>query len=162
VTIYPAASSDRGVRLVTGFMWTLAAVFAVGGVVVLLADTWVVGGVLLASALGTVAMAVYARGAQPVEYETVGGGITIRRRSGTGLRYEGEITATRRGKLGLRVGGNGGVYAYTGRYRAEKRFVTAYVTNLRSVVLLRVGAAELALSPADPDAFVREQGGGYA
>ena len=65
-----------------------------------------------------------------------------------------------RGALGWRVAGDGGGYGYLGRFRAEGRTVSAYVTDRARVVVLEVGGTALALSPDDPDDFVERVGNG--
>jgi hypothetical protein len=86
----------------------------------------------------------------------------VYRRKAAPKRFEGPISLARRGRLGLRIAGDGGAYGYLGRFRADGKTVSAFVTSAADVVLLRVGESELALSPADPSSFVAEVGGLHA
>ena len=54
------------------------------------------------------------------------------------------------------MAGDGGGYGYLGRFRAEGRTVSTFVTDRSKVVLLDVGGSALAVSPEDPDGFVEE------
>jgi hypothetical protein len=57
----------------------------------------------------------------------------------------------------LRLCGNAGLFSFTGWYRSKALGVyRAWVTDLRSTVVLRFEKRTAVLSPADPDAFVRD------
>jgi hypothetical protein len=72
------------------------------------------------------------------------------------MTWLGAVGNIRRGRLGLRVAGSGGLYGYLGRFRAEGRSVRAFVTDRDRVVLLGVGETHVAVSPDDPERFVTE------
>lgn len=53
--------------------------------------------------------------------------------------------------------GNGGLFSFTGWYRNKILGVyRAWVTDLRSTVILRFEKRAVVLSPADPNAFIRD------
>lgn len=57
----------------------------------------------------------------------------------------------------LRLCGNGGLFSFTGWYRKKTLGVyRAWVTDLRSTVILRFEKRAVVLSPADPNAFIRD------
>jgi len=159
---YPAASLDRGARLVTTTVWALAAGLTILGVVVAVVASVVTGAVLIGGAASVAALALAFRPRQPVAYVTDESGLEIVRAGASARRFEGAIADVRRGKLGLRIAGDGGAYGYLGRFRADGRTVDAFVTDRAGVVLLRVGERTLAISPADPDGFVASIGGRHA
>jgi len=97
---------------------------------------------------------------EPQSYDVGADVLQVRRRSASPSSFTGTIAHVRRGRLGLRVAGDGGAYGYLGRFRADGRSVRTFVTDRQSVVLLDVGGAALALSPRDPDRFVTEVGRG--
>lgn len=158
---FPAAPLDRLARVVTAFVWGLAAVFVVAGVVMIEAGTaWVAGLVMLVVGVLLAAMSWSYRLREPLSYAIEDRAVSIGRRSASPRRFEGPVTRARRGALGWRVAGDGGVYGYLGRFRAEGKTVHAFVTDRTRVVLLEVGDTGLAISPADPDSFVVEVGRG--
>jgi hypothetical protein len=57
----------------------------------------------------------------------------------------------------LRIFGNGGLYSFTGLFWSSKlgRF-RAYITDPTRTVILRFADRVVVISPADPDAFVRD------
>jgi hypothetical protein len=97
---------------------------------------------------------------RPVAYVVAEERLEIERAGIRSRTFVGRIGEARRGRLGLRIVGDGGGYGYLGRFRAEGHVVEAFVTSRRDVVLLRAGGRRLALSPADPDAFVAALAGG--
>jgi hypothetical protein len=147
-------------RILTALVWVLAGVFAVLGAVMLASGEGWASLHLLAVGVGLAVMLVVMRRHEPLEYAVEEGAISIRRRSAAPRRFDGIPSRVRRGVLGLRVFGDGGGYGYLGRFRAEGQTVQAFVTDRARVVLLEVGASGLAISPADPDAFVVEVGSG--
>ena len=50
------------------------------------------------------------------------------------------------------------VYGYAGKFRAEGKTVSAFVTSTANVVVLTVGDRNLAVSAADPDEFILAAG----
>jgi PH (Pleckstrin Homology) domain-containing protein len=157
---FEAAPLDRTARIATRTMWAAAAASVVaGGAVAALGSGW--SGLLLVM-LGAflVVMLAWMRRIEPRSYDVGDGLLQVRRRSASASSFSGTISDMRRGRLGLRVFGDGGAYGYLGRFRADGRAVRAFVTDRQSVVLLDVGGASLALSPRDPDRFVAEVGRG--
>jgi hypothetical protein len=154
--IFPAAPLDGLARAVTALVWVLAAVFVAAGASMSAAGSGWPGILLAAVGVLLAVMSIVLRRLQPVSYALETGAVSIRRRSAPARRFEGSLTGVHPGRLGWRVFGDGGGYGYLGRYRAEGRTVQAFVTDRTRVVLLDVGAAGLAVSPADPHAFVAE------
>jgi hypothetical protein len=114
------------------------------------------GAVLLAGGVFIAATMWYLGRIRPFEYLLEDAGfVALRRRTGP-KRFAGRSRGARRGRLGLRVAGDGGGYGYVGRFRAGGRTVRAFVTDRDCVVLFDVGVASLAVSPADPDVFLAE------
>ncbi len=156
LAVFPAASLDGTARVVTRGLWVLSAVLALAGAGLLGAGVAVTGAVLVACGVLEAALVWYLGRLRPVEYLLEDGGLAIRRRKVATKHYSGALRNARRGRLGMRVAGDGGGYGYLGRYRAEGRTVHAFVTNRDVVVLLDVGDTTLAVSPGDPDAFLAE------
>lgn len=159
-TSFEAAPLDRTARIVTRSIWALAIVFVLVGAVIAAFGSTASGIVMLAVGVLVVVLNVWMRRIQPLSYDVGADGLRVRRRSAAPSSFAGRIGRVRRGSLGLRVFGDGGGYGYLGRYRADGRTVRAFVTDRRSVVLLDVGDAPIALSPRDPDQFVAEAAGG--
>jgi hypothetical protein len=155
---FPAAPLDGTARSVTRLVWGLALVFGVAGLVLLAVTEPVVGATLVLVALVDGGIAWWLRAREPVAYLIEDDGLVVERRHAGPRRYVGRLAELRRGSLGLRVAGDGGAYGYLGKFRAGGRTVDAFVTSRRDVVLLSVGDRELALSPADPDAFIAAAG----
>ena len=157
---FPAAPLDRMARLVTASVWGLAVVFAAVGLVMVGAGPTWPGVLLLIVGVLLAVMSWSYRLREPLSYAIEDRAVSIDRRSAATRRFEGSVTRVRRGALGWRVAGDGGVYGYLGRFRAEGRTVHAFVTDRKRVVLLEAGETGLAISPADPDSFVAEVGRG--
>ena len=158
---FPAAPLDRMARIVTASVWGLAAVFGIAGLVMIGAgSTWAVGLVMLVAGVLLAVMLWSYRRREPLTYAFEDRAVSIGRRSAAPRSFEGPVTRVRRGALGWRVAGDGGVYGYLGRFRAEGKTVHAFVTDRKRVVLLDVGDTGLAISPPDPDSFVAEVRGG--
>jgi hypothetical protein len=155
--VFAAAPLDRLGRIVTLSMWALAGAFAIGGAVVVSdsAEGWI----LVAAAVALAATSLWTRRLTPRAYVIGDDALTIRRRASE-KRWPGVATGARRGSLRLRVAGDGGVYGYLGRYRANGSTVHAYVTDRARVVLVDVGGRTIAVSPLSPDEFVSEVGRG--
>jgi hypothetical protein len=141
-------------------MWIAAAAsFVAGAGVAALGSGWS-GLVLVALGAFLVVLLAWTRRIEPLSYDVGDGVLQVRRRSASPSSFRGTIAHVRRGRLGVRVAGDGGAYGYLGRFRADGRTVRTFVTDRRSVVLLDVGDARLALSPSDPERFVAEVGRG--
>jgi Bacterial PH domain len=159
-TTFEAASLDRTARVATRTMWLAAAGTVTAGVAVAaLGSAWSGLGLVVLGAF-LVALLAWMRRSEPRSYDVGDGVLQVRRRSASPSSFSGTIADVRRGRMGLRVFGDGGAYGYLGRFRADGRTVRAFVTDRRNVVLLDVGGAPLALSPRDPDRFVAEVGRG--
>jgi hypothetical protein len=157
--VYRAAPLDRLARIVTRLMWA-------GGGVSLAAGAWLAasddggGWILILVGALLVAMTGYLWRLQPLEYLVEEGAFAVRRRSAAPKHFSGALSGARPGALGMRIAGDGGVYGYLGRYRAEGRTVHAFVTDRTKVALLDVGETSLAVSPGDRDQFLVEVGRG--
>ncbi len=154
-TTYSAASLDSTARVVTALVWALSVGLLVGGVVALQRDATPAGVILLAVGGSVLAVHAWLRRLEPRAYVVEPGTLRVERRSDV-RSFVGPFRNVRRGALGLRVAGDGGGYGYLGRFRADGRTVSAFVTNRAKVVLLDIGDRPLAVSPDDPDAFVEE------
>jgi hypothetical protein len=152
---FSAAALDRTARVTTWLLWALAIGLIVGGVVALQRGGAPAGAILLGIGGFIAAMHAWLRRREPQAFVVEDGALRVERRSGA-RRFAGPFRNVRRGKLGLRVAGDGGGYGYLGRFRAEGQTVSTFVTDRSKVVLLDVGGAALAVSPDDPDAFVEE------
>jgi hypothetical protein len=157
---FEAAPLDRMARIVTRSVWLLAAGLVVAGAGVSVFGSRAAGLVTVVVGLLFAVTVVWMRRIEPQAYEVGEGALQVRRRSAAPASFSGPIASVRRGALGFRVWGDGGGYGYLGRYRAEGRTVSAFVTDRKNVVLLEVGDKALALSPRDPDGFLAEVGRG--
>jgi len=151
---YEAAALDLTGRVVTVLIWLLGIGLVVGGVLAIRQGGTPAGAILLAVGGSLVAVHWWLRRREPRAYVVEEGALHVERRSAAPRRFAGPVRNVRRGALGWRVAGDGGGYGYLGRFRAEGRTVSAYVTDRAKVVLLDVGEESLALSPDDPDEFV--------
>jgi len=158
-TSFRAAELDPTARVVTVLVWLLAAGLLVGGVLALQQGASLAGAILLGVGGSLVALHAWLRRIEPRTYVVEEGALNVERRSDT-RRFVGPFRNVRRGALGWRVAGDGGGYGYLGRFRAEGRTVSAFVTDRTKVVLLDIGDQALALSPDDPDGFVEQVGRG--
>ena len=153
---FSAAPLDRTARVVTRGVWLLALALALIGLGLVATGGTRTGGFLLLAAALDAGLIWYLGRLQPVAYVVEDRGFSVRRRGTSAKHFSGSSSAARRGRLGLRVVGDGGGYGYLGRYRAEGRTVHAFVTNRDRVVLLDVGESAVAVSPTDPEAFIAE------
>jgi Bacterial PH domain len=159
-TTFEAAPLDRTARITTRTMWVAAAAsVGVGAALAVLEPPWS-GLVLVVLGALLVGLLAWMRRIEPRSYDVGDGALQVRRRSASPSSFSGTIANVRRGRLGLRVAGDGGAYGYLGRFRADGGTVRTFVTDRKNVVLLEVGGARLALSPRDPDLFVAEVGRG--
>jgi len=156
--VFVAAPLDRTARIVTGLVWALGAVFLVAGLVVLAVSPSPVALALLASAFAIGALIAWYRPRRPMVYELDQGALVVQRRRSAPRRFTGPISHVRRGRLGLRLAGDGGIYGYLGKFRAEGTTVSAFVTSTANVVVLSIGDRNVALSPAEPDEFIAAAG----
>jgi hypothetical protein len=154
--VYPAARLDGLARALTMMTWVLAAAVAAAGVFTLSTEPRWAAVLLLLVGVGLLGVCEVSRRSLPVAYEVDGDGVVVHRHGRADRRFVGVASDVRRGRLTLRVAGSGGLYGYLGRFRAEGQSVRAYVTDRARVVLLVVGEARVAVSPADPETFVAE------
>jgi hypothetical protein len=152
---FSAAALDRTARVTTWLLWAFALGLIVAGVVALQQGAAAGGAILLGAGGFIAALHAWLRRRQPQAFVVEDGVLRVERRSGM-RRFSGPFRNVRRGELGLRVAGDGGGYGYLGRFRAEGRTVSTFVTDRSKVVLLDVGGSALAVSPEDPDGFVVE------
>ena len=157
---FEAAPLDRTARVTTRAMWIAAAGSLIAGAAVAALGSGWSGLLLIALGAFLVVLLAWTRRIEPRSYDVGDGVLQVRRRAASASGFSGPIAHVRRGRLGLRIAGDGGAYGYLGRFRAEGRTVRTFVTDRQSVVLLDVGGASLALSPRDPDRFVAEVGRG--
>ena len=159
-TTFDAADLDLAARIVTALVWVLAAGLAAGGAFVFSAGGRPAGVLLILVGLSLAVLYAWLGRIEPRSYVVEDYGLCILRRSAAPRRFVGALEKPHRGALGWRVAGDGGGYGYLGRFRAEGRTVSAYVTDRARVVLLEAGGTALALSPDDPDDFVERVGNG--
>jgi hypothetical protein len=152
---FEAAALDTTARVTTWALWAFAVALLVAGIVALQQGSAPAGAVLLGVGGSIAAMHAWLRRRAPHAFVVEEGALRVERRSGT-RRFVGPLRNVRRGALGWRVAGDGGGYGYLGRFRAEGKTVSTFVTDRSKVVLLDVGGSALAVSPDDPDAFVEE------
>ncbi len=159
-TIFDAADLDLAARMVTALVWVLAAGLTAGGAVVFGSGARPAGVVLILVGLSLAGLHAWLRRMEPRSYVVEDYELSILRRSASPRRFVGSMANPHRGALGWRAAGDGGGYGYLGRFRAEGRTVSAYVTDRARVVLPEVGDTALAVSPGDPDDFVERVGRG--
>ena len=150
-TTIAAAPLDRAARVATGLVWVVAVLlWAAGGGAFANGDTSV-GALMIAAALVDVALCLWVRRIQPVGYRLEPDCLVVERRRAGDLRIPGPLGAVTRQGLGLRVLGSGGLYGYIGRFRLRGGgMARAFATDLGRLVVVAVGEASIAISPADP------------
>jgi hypothetical protein len=139
------------IKVVTGLVLAMiAALFLAAGKV---------GAMLFAvAALSAVALFCYLRA--PVAYEITGDELTVRLRLGQKVfpAVTGCETLTARPPRGVRLWGNGGLFAATGIFWNQAYGVyRAYITSARyqDYVLVATRARKILISPEDPAEFVK-------
>lgn len=144
-------------RTATALMWVAAAVLwaLAGGA--LLTGASGVGVVMVGAAALIAGLCAYYRRRQPLGYRIEPDALVVVERAGE-RRIDGPVANPRDGGLGLRVFGSGGLYGYLGRFRlaGHKGSARAYVSDLRRVAVVDVGAVAVAISPEDKAAFLQE------
>jgi Bacterial PH domain len=149
---YPTAPMSPAIKISTGMVLAMNLGFFVAAI---WAEVFLLGGLLLA------AVTFFCYRCAPVAYELRSDRLIVRFRRG-----EKEFspvrrcsTLTERLPFGLRLWGNGGLFAATGIFwnRALGVF-RAYVTSCRyqDMVMVETTRQRIIISPEDPDQFVKE------
>jgi hypothetical protein len=157
---FQAAELDLNAKIVTRIVWLVAVGTVVGGALLFAGGGRPAGVLLVLIGLSLIALNVWLRRIEPRSYVLDDHGLSILRRSAAPRVFTGTLRNPHRGVLGWRVAGDGGGYGYLGRFRAEGRTVSAFVTDRAKVVLLDVEGLAVAVSPDDPDDFVERLGYG--
>jgi hypothetical protein len=145
------APMSTAIKVITGLVLAMAAAMLLAG-----AKVW---GLLLGGAiLATVALFCYLWA--PVAYELMGDELTVRMRLGQKVfpAVTGCETLSTRPPMGIRLWGNGGLFAATGIFWNQAYGVfQAYVTSARyqDYVLVATRTRKILISPEDPAEFVR-------
>ncbi|MDO9531697.1 MAG: PH domain-containing protein [Deltaproteobacteria bacterium] len=146
-----SAPMSTAIKVITGLVLAMAALMLLAGVKV-----W---GLLLGGAiLAIVALFCYLRA--PVAYELTGDELTVRLRLGRKVfpAVTGCSTLSARPPMGLRLWGNGGLFAATGIFWNQAYGVyRVYVTSARyqDYVLVATRTRKILISPGNPAEFVR-------
>ena len=145
------APMSTAIKVITGLVLAMAAAMLLAGVKV-----WglLLGGTILA----TVALFCYLWA--PVAYELMGDELTVRMRLGQKVfpAVTGCETLSARPPMGLRLWGNGGLFAATGIFWNQAYGVfRAYVTSARyqDYVLVATRTRKILISPENPAEFIR-------
>jgi Bacterial PH domain len=146
-----SAPMSTAIKVITGLVLAMTAVM-------LLAGVKIIGLLLGGGLLATVALFCYLYA--PIAYELRGDELTVRFRLGQKVfpAVTGCETLSARPPMGLRLWGNGGLFAATGIFwnRAYGIF-RAYVTSARyqDYVLVATRTQKILISPENPAEFVR-------
>ena len=145
-----SAPMSTAIKVITGLVLTMTAVMLLAGVKV-----WgmLLGGGLLA----TVALFCYLYA--PMAYELTGDELTVRLRLGQKIfpAVTGCSTLSARPPMGVRLWGNGGLFAATGIFWNQAYGVfRVYVTSARyqDYVLVETRTQKILISPENPEEFV--------
>jgi len=146
-----SAPMSTAIKVITGLVLTMT-------VVMLLAGVKVWGMLLGGGLLATVALFCYLYA--PMAYELTGDELTVRLRLGQKIfpAVTGCSTLSARPPMGVRLWGNGGLFAATGIFWNQAYGVyRAYVTSARyqDYVLVETRTRKILISPEDPAEFVR-------
>lgn len=146
-----SAPMSTAIKVITGLVLVMTAVMLIAGMKV-----W---GLLLGGAiLAAVAMFCYLRA--PMAYELAGDQLTVRFRMGRKVfpAVTGCATLYARPPMGVRLWGNGGLFAATGIFWNPAYGVyRAYVTSARfqDYVLVSTRTQKVLISPENPEDFVQ-------
>jgi hypothetical protein len=145
------APMSPAIKFITGLVLVMAAALLLAGVKI--SGLWL-GGTVLAAIIFFCYL--YA----PMAYELTGDQLTVRFRAGQKVfpAVTGCATLAARPPRGLRLWGNGGLFAATGIFWNKAYGVfRAYVTSARyqDYVLVETRAQKILISPEDPEAFVK-------
>jgi hypothetical protein len=146
-----AAPMSTAIKVITGLVLAMAAAMLLAG-----AKVWglLLGGAILA------AVALFCYLWAPVAYELMGDELTVRFRLGQKVfpAVTGCSTLSARPPMGVRLWGNGGLFAATGIFwNKEYGVFRAYVTSARyqDYVLVATRTRKILISPENPAEFVR-------
>ena len=146
-----SAPMSPAIKVITGLALVMTAMILIAGVKVC--------GLLWGSAvLATVVIFCYLYA--PIAYELTGDELTVRFRLGQKVfpAVTGCSTLSARPPMGLRLWGNGGLFAATGIFWNKAHGVfRAYVTSARyqDYVLVATRTQKILISPENPAEFVR-------
>ena len=146
-----SAPMSTAIKVITGLVLAMTAVMLLAGV-----KFW---GMLLAGGLlATVALFCYLYA--PMAYELTGDELTVRLRLGRKVfpAVIGCSTLSARPPMGLRLWGNGGLFAATGIFWNQAYGVyRVYVTSARyqDYVLVETRTQKILISPENPVEFVK-------
>ena len=146
-----SAPMSPAIKFITGLVLVMTVVFLIAGLKVC-------GLLLGGAALATVVFFCYLYA--PVAYELTGDQLTVRFRMGQKVfpGVTGCATLTARPPMGLRLWGNGGLFAATGIFWNKAYGVyRAYVTSARyqDYILVVTRTRKVLISPENPAEFVR-------
>ena len=146
-----SAPMSPAIKFITGLVLVMI-------VVMLMAGAKVCGFWLVAAGLATVAFFCYLYA--PIAYELTGDQLTVQFRMGQRVfnGVTGCETLTARPPMGLRLWGNGGLFAATGIFWNKAYGVyRVYVTSARyqDYVLVETRTQKILISPENPENFVR-------
>jgi hypothetical protein len=146
-----SAPMSPAIKVITGLVLVMTTVFLIAGVKVCVL---LLGGSLMA------AVVLFCYLYAPVAYELTGDELTVRFR--VGQKVFPAVTRcsslTARPPMGLRLWGNGGLFAATGIFWNKTYGIyRAYVTSARyqDYVLVETRAQKILISPEIPEDFVR-------
>jgi hypothetical protein len=149
------APMSSAIKVITGLVLVLTAVLLLAGMKV---RGLLIGGAILA------AIALFCYLYAPIAYELAAGQLTVRLRLGQKVfpavtRCQ---TLSARLPMGLRLWGNGGLFAATGIFWNQAYGVyRVYVTSARyqDYVLVETRTRKILISPENPENFVRAWAG---
>jgi hypothetical protein len=149
--IQSSAPMSPAIRFITGLVLVMTAVFLIAGLKVC--------GLLLGAAILAIVV-LFSYLYAPVAYELTGDQLTVRNRLSQKVfpGVTGCTTLTARPPMGLRLWGNGGLFAATGIFWNKTYGVyRAYVTSARyqDYVLVTTRARKVLISPENPEEFVQ-------
>ena len=146
-----SAPMSPAIKFITGLVLVMTVVFLIAGLKVC-------GLLLGAAALATVTFFCYLYA--PIAYELTDDQLTVRLRLGQKVfpGVTGCTTLTARPPMGLRLWGNGGLFAATGIFWNKAYGVfRAYLTSARyqDYVLVETRTQKILISPENPEEFVK-------
>jgi hypothetical protein len=147
-----SAPMSPAIKVVTGLVLAMiAALFLAAGKV---------GGVMLFACTGLAAVAFFCYLYAPMAYEITGDQFTVRFRLGQKIfpAVTGCETLSARPPRGVRLWGNGGLFAATGIFWNKAYGVyRVYITSARyqDYVLVATRTQKILISPENPEEFVR-------